>query len=140
MSKLRLIDKVSMAMASACMLHCLLLPCLVLVSPVIAGWSADSDSVVHSVLLGVSVPLGGLSLFMGCLRHRSREVAVSAAVGFISLIVSLGAETLLHTHMDYLAVVGSAFLIRAHWVNHKLCKPGCHSSCGGGADASYQDN
>ncbi len=55
--------------STLCLIHCLVLPVLIAFLPAIAEW-ADLGEVFHIVMLALTVPLSGLTLFGGWRRHR----------------------------------------------------------------------
>lgn len=113
------IDLAGIMLSAVCMLHCMLLPVVVL-----AGvgadmlWHADQDW-THQVMLALVIPISGLALAGGWVRHRRPRVLMMGIAG-----VALLAFAALYAH-DHLGVaadallttMGGGLLAIAHWRN-----------------------
>ncbi len=112
-------DVVAATLSSLCLVHCLLLPLLLLALPALAvtlhvGLLATGG--FHWLLIAVAVPVSALALWKGFVRHHNRQPAVLALLGFA--LMALGAMA----HGQPLAesgltIAGGALVALAHWRN-----------------------
>jgi hypothetical protein len=116
-------DRLGIALSTGCMLHCLLPPLLVMV-PSAAVLHATTETYVHWLLLGIALPVSGLSLLNGARRHGRRWVLGMGTAGLTLLL--LGASQFLGEGSEVpLTLAGAGSLIMAHLVNlHDLASGG----------------
>ena len=109
--------------ATACALHCIALPVLlVLGSTTPTVFFADES--FHSLMLWLVVPSAVLAFALGCRRHKDRRVLVLGAIGLAGMVLS---GTVLHdvvgeTGERVATLVSATLLIAAHLRNFKLCR------------------
>lgn len=119
---IRFADYAGIAASMLCLAHCLAMPLLLAVFPLLGMGGAHHH--LHDVLLlGVTVPVL-LALVPGWLAHRDPAPPLLGLAGLGALLVAVlfagpafgqGAETAL-------AVLSSVLLIAAHRRNHRFCK------------------
>ena len=136
------LDQIAIGMAVLCGIHCLLMPVLIALIPIIAtGIFVHQD--FHLWMLLLVLPTTGLSLFMGCRKHKDRWTAALAAVGIGSMIaVTVFETTQHHAQTDtqptcsgcarsveqpiplsaWLNTLGGLLVASAHVRNFKLCR------------------
>lgn len=118
----RVWDRIGVFGSGACIAHCLLLPLVVPMVPLLSGL-AESEW-VHITLLAL-LGLSALAAFVpGYRTHRAVSVLV---IGFVGVVL-LSGGVLAHEYSAAaalnapLTVVGGIALISAHLINIKLCR------------------
>ncbi len=123
------IDKISIGLSALCAVHCLVLPVVAGVLPALAAVTA-SHSLFHVLMLVLVIPLSGLALGAGWLRHRDRIVLALGVcgMGLMMLAVTLGHDLLGHDGERWATLAGSFILAAGHVRNFRQCRPadGCH--------------
>jgi hypothetical protein len=121
------VDQIGMWASGACAVHCLLMPLLLALFPVLGHaleWSAESEA----VFVGCALVLSALSLGFGLLRHgKIIPAAAFWSVGAVLLIqFALFGEHDAHRHEEWLHAVGmgvgGALLALAHYANWRALK------------------
>jgi hypothetical protein len=114
------LDKLGILASGLCMIHCLVVPLLLLLLPSLLSGVEDST---HKILLWVVTPLALMALVQGYLRHRCLSPLI---VGFIGLLL-MGLSLILDTHVQGLTLhsllmlgAGGCLLV-AHTRNLKRC-------------------
>jgi hypothetical protein len=111
-------DAIAVIASGLCVVHCLLLPLLLLLVPVMATWLALPES-FHRWMLAVAIPTSVIALVLGQRRHR-RWTPLAAAIP-ATVVLAVGAllieAPLLET---VLTVCGATILVLAHLVNGRL--------------------
>ncbi|MBQ7567763.1 MerC domain-containing protein [bacterium] len=119
---LRGLDMVGVALSTACLIHCTILPLVLALLPMF-GSHFHLDEKWHWILTGVIVPVALLALLTGWKRHH-RDIVLR--LGIISLIMILGApvchDFFGHAFEECVATAGSFILISAHIINHKTLR------------------
>ncbi|KMT64350.1 MerC domain-containing protein [Catenovulum maritimum] len=113
------LDKLGITIASVCAIHCVFLPLLLPVLPLI-GLSFVGDHTFENIVLIISMLAGFIALFTGFKRyHRKMYPIYCLALGGIiySLKESLGED-----FHPYLIALGAGLIIFAHLMNVKLCR------------------
>lgn len=113
------LDKIGVTATSLCAVHCVLLPVLLPVLPLL-GISFVGEHVFEDIVLIISMVVGFISLFSGFHRyHRKLYPLYSLALGGViySLKDSLG-----EMYHPYLIAIGAGLIIFAHVMNIKLCR------------------
>ena len=77
------LDKTAVALSGLCLVHCLALPLLIAVFPVL-GFTVVEHETFHQLILIVVIPTTAIALGVGCRRHRSRLVAVLGILGVLA--------------------------------------------------------
>ncbi|MGE0488611.1 MAG: MerC family mercury resistance protein [Vulcanimicrobiota bacterium] len=109
-------DKLGMLASGACLIHCGLLPLLSLL-PAFGAIHIEHDG-IHSILLGLALPLAGLALIPAYRKHRRLEIALCGGLGLLFLACGL----LLHTMEQPLTLAGAALLCFSHAANWRACR------------------
>lgn len=119
------LDKTAVALSGLCLVHCLALPFLIALFPVL-GFTVVSHETFHQLILVVVIPTTLIALGMGYRRHHSRLVAALGFAGVAALVIAafavheLGAEAL----ERWVTVVGGLLLATAHLRNFRLTRIG----------------
>lgn len=120
-------DKAAIFISTACTVHCLLIPILIVAFPVLAS-TFFGDQGFHTILLWIILPTSLIALGLGCRAHRDVKVI---AYGLLGLGCVLAAAIAGHAYFSELGervvtLAGSAFLIFSHIRNQRLCS---HDDC-----------
>ena len=123
------LDKVGATTSSLCAIHCLLMPLVITMLPLL-GLSFLASEPVELGLLGSSAVIGTLSLCMGYKIHGSK-IALSVLATGIAILAMSHISHHADTGLGWLPFLGGILVASAHFVNHKLCKSckACHDGC-----------
>ena len=117
-------DKLGMTGLALCLLHCLALPLVAGALPTL-GVAFLADEAVHEILAFALIALAALAFAPGFRRHRDARVLVlmAAGLGLILFATWGGAFIDLSEPAEVVvSVMGSLFLIAAHYLNHSFCQ------------------
>jgi hypothetical protein len=121
-------DKWGTIASLACVVHCIATPILFSVFAV-AAQIVPTEQHTHRLLAVPVCLLGLFAMRSGFKRHQRLAPALLMIVG-LSLIVATawwGDKIPSHWAEVGITITGSAFMIAAHRMNHKLCKAcACH--------------
>ena len=124
------IDKISIGLSALCAVHCLVLPIVAGLLPALAAATA-SHSHFHVLMLVLVIPLSGLALGTGWLRHRDGIILALGlcGIGLLTIAVTVGHDLLGHEGERWATLAGSFILATGHYRNFRRCRPadGCHS-------------
>ena len=112
-----------MLVSSLCLVHCVGLPILLALLPFWGAAYAPNEQ-VHWLLTLIAVPVGGLALIPGYLRHREKRIVAAGFGGIVFMIAAplVGVEWL----EKLLTSIGGASLVGAHVFNRARCRC-CHT-------------
>lgn len=112
------LDTSAVCLSAACLVHCLVLPLLISITPWLIP-AALVDERVHLWGVALALPLSAVGIAMGVRAHRQWVVIALAGAGLLALAVSaLWVEgRLLET---LLSVAGAMTLASAHLLNWRL--------------------
>ena len=119
----KLLDTTAVAVSALCALHCLALPVLLVLFPLL-GAGIMSDESFHQMLLWVILPTSVIAVGLAMGRHRDAWVFGLVAAGLLLLLV---AAIWAHDHAPLwvdktLSVIGGAILAAGHIRNFNLCR------------------
>ena len=119
----RIADGLGVLGATACALHCMAIPVLLVVGATVPTLFVFDES-FHRWMLWLVVPSAVLAFALGCWRHKDRRVLVLGALGLAGMVLS---GTMLHDLMGETAekvatVISAVLLVLAHLRNFKLCR------------------
>lgn len=125
-------DAVAIALSSLCLLHCLLLPLLLLMLPALAIALHDGPVWAHWIhwgLLATALPVSGFALWQGLARHGRFLPLGLAVVGFSVMFLGAMAH---HAAIISPALIVSGGLVVAfgHWHNWRAGGQSCASHAG----------
>jgi len=114
-----ILDKVAIGLSGLCLVHCLALPVLIVVAPVLGEFG---EGHLHAQMLVIILPLSAIAIAMGFRRHQSRRIIAAATLGMLLLVLG---GTVMHTQFGLLwdrvfTVSGSVILAVSHWYNSRL--------------------
>ena len=115
-------DRAAFCFSSLCILHCLLLPVLLVAYP-IGILVTLSDEMFHQIMVSVALPLSLVSLYVGYGHHKRNQLIVFGSVGLGMLMLPLVVphELISETEETWLTVAGGLIVCLAHVVNFRLC-------------------
>ena len=115
-------DRVAICFSSLCILHCLLLPLLLVAYP-IGILVTLSDEIFHQIMVFLAVPLSLVSLYVGYGHHKRNQLIVFGGIGLVILVLPLVVphELISESGETWLTVSGALILCMAHIVNFRLC-------------------
>ena len=118
-----LLDGLAISASLLCILHCLLMPFLLILVPIISS-TFVADEEFHFVLVVLVLPLSIIALFLGCMRHKDHIVIILGALGLCSLVlIALFGHDLLDEIGEKVAtVISGSILAAGHVRNFKLCR------------------
>ena len=121
--KQSLLDKAAICLSAMCVVHCLLLPVVLVALPSLAA-TGLVDEEFHRVLAVIIAPLSLVALTIGCRRHRTYSILFWGLTGLslILLAVILGHEVLGENGEKIVTVIGSLFIVGSHIKNQSMCK------------------
>jgi hypothetical protein len=110
-----LIEGIAVGATIACLVHCLALPLLIAIIPVIPAVLPIPEH-FHAIALGLAIPATGGALFAGYRRHRVAAPLLAGTMGL--LLLTLGATHWEATPLETpVTVLGSLCIAAAHLVN-----------------------
>ena len=115
-------DRAAICFSSLCILHCLLLPLLLVVYP-IGILVTLSDEIFHQIMVFLAVPLSLVSLYVGYGHHKRNQLVVFGGIGLVILVLPLVVphELISESGETWLTVSGALILCMAHVFNFRLC-------------------
>jgi len=123
------LDKLAIAFSAICLVHCLMLPVLLTLLPVL-GSTLFTHEQFHQIMLIVVLPTSLGAFALGCRQHRQGSVAVIGGVGIALLIfAAFAVGTAWGDHAEQIiTVIGGLVLAVAHIQDFKFCR---HARCEG---------
>lgn len=110
-----LIEGIAVGATIACLIHCLALPLLFALVPVISA-VLPIPAHFHAVALGLAIPATGGALFAGYRRHRLAAPLIAGTSGLV--LLTLGATYWEATPFETpVTVIGSLGIAAAHLAN-----------------------
>ena len=115
-------DRAAICFAGLCILHCLLLPVLLVAYP-IGILVTLSDEMFHQIMVSVALPLSLVSLYVGYGHHKRNQLIVfgSVGIGMLMLPLVVPHELISESEETWLTVAGALIVCLAHVVNFRLC-------------------
>ena len=123
MTKMQVLsDKLAIAFSMVCLIHCLVLPILLILLPPFSGLFALDDEMFHQWMLYAVLPISIAALMMGYLHHRSYKVFLVGSIGLLLIIISttLGHDLLGEAGEVVLSILGSMIIAYGHFRNFLL--------------------
>ncbi|WP_460205682.1 MerC domain-containing protein [Scytonema sp. NUACC21] len=116
-----LMDRTAIGLSTACAIHCLFLPVVVLMLPALATTALGNES-FHRIILWFVFPISGLALAQGCRCHKDRIVVAFGVLGLGVLMATtiIGHEALGEEGERFATVFGATTLAIGHFRNYRL--------------------
>jgi len=125
MTKLQMLsDKLAIGFSMVCVVHCLVLPILLILLPPFSGLFALDDEMFHQWMLYAVLPISIAALMMGYLHHRSYKIFLVGSIGLTLIIISttLGHDLLGEAGEVVLSILGSMIIAYGHFRNYQLSR------------------
>ena len=126
-----LTDKLAISLSTICVLHCLFMPSFLILSSWFVAFSVNNEFVHYSILFA-AVPVSAYALMKGYLNHDKLSYFLFGIFGLSTLVFALLTTSIFgEIGEKSLTVLGSLFVIYAHYKNHQICKEldcDCHDS------------
>ena len=115
-------DTLGTAASLLCLIHCVLMPIIVALSPTLTMLLPGSNT-THRVLIVFVVSLGLLAFLSGYKKHRRRLVLLPMLAGMLLVTCGAFGDSFLHTALNETLVTmgGSTLLVLAHGLNRSFC-------------------
>ncbi len=116
-------DKVAISMSILCLLHCLVLPLMMALTPSILALPMSDEAFHIWMIIGV-VPISFYALTMGCKNHKRHQVLYLGGIGMLILSVAafFGHDLLSEVLEKALTAIGALIIAIAHIRNYRLCQ------------------
>lgn len=123
-----MLDTVAIALSGLCLVHCLALPIVIALFPLLSVTLIDHEA-FHQIILIAVLPTTAIALIVGYRRHRRTSVAALGVAGVAALIVAAFALHSLHAHAmeTWITVAGGLMLAAAHIQNFRQCRHHAHA-------------
>jgi hypothetical protein len=109
-------DRFAIMLSGLCLVHCLLIPVMVVLAPALSALVLGTETTVHWIFLALAVPTSCWALRRGFRRHRNLAALVAGLVGLC--VMFLGVSHLLHRGLEVpLTVIGVSLVVVAHVLN-----------------------
>ena len=117
------LDAIAVVLSGVCVLHCLALPLLLTISPIL-NVTLLSETVFHVLLLAFILPTSVIALTIGCRSHKDRITLVLGALGLSILTITafFGHQLVGLTGERILTSFGGLILASAHIQNYRCCR------------------
>jgi hypothetical protein len=116
-------DVLAVSLSVLCILHCLLLPIMVITIPSMASLFFVHEA-FHAWMVMTVIPVSAMALYSGWKEHRVVKIG---AIGFMGLLLLscaafLGHDFLSESSEVFLTVIGTTVITLAHIWNYVLWK------------------
>ena len=117
------LDGLAVVLSGACMVHCLALPLLVTLFPIVQG-SLLEEKYFHLIMLVLILPTSLIALTVGCRKHKDRTTIILGVVGLSTLTVTalFGHELFGLLGERVVTSLGGLTLAIAHIQNFRCCR------------------
>jgi hypothetical protein len=114
------LDKAGMIISIGCMIHCILLPIILPLLPLL-GLVIGHDGYFHLILGGIIVVTAMLALIPGAWKHHKLLPFFLGFMGIMLIMASGVAELLngVESKITITTILGSCFMVTAHYLNHR---------------------
>jgi uncharacterized membrane protein HdeD (DUF308 family) len=115
-------DVVGIGASVLCTIHCVLLPIVLAFAPALSHFLPGSEA-IHRTLAYLLAAVGLIAFCTGYRIHRKKYVLFLLILGILGVTAGAYAGFLLPSHGWEVGItlVGSSFLIAAHYLNRTLC-------------------
>ncbi|WP_241698013.1 MerC domain-containing protein [Rheinheimera pleomorphica] len=116
-------DKVGITVTSLCAIHCIMLPIILPVLPLM-GLSVAHNHAFERVMLLVTIVLGFIALFIGFHRYHRKLYPFYSL--FLGVFIYWQRDVWGHEYEHAVLIVGASLVVLAHVMNMRLCNS-CNS-------------
>lgn len=123
------LDSLAIGLSGLCLVHCLALPVLIALFPILGFGLVDHES-FHQIILVAVIPTTTLALGAGYRRHRRKAIALLGTIGVAALTYAAFALHAQHAHAmeTWVTVAGGLILSIAHIANYRHCSHARHAA------------
>lgn len=115
-------DRFAIALSGLCLLHCLVIPVLLVMAPGFSALVLGTETTVHWIFLALAVPTSIWALWRGYRRCHHLRALVWGIAGL--LVMFLGVSHLFEPALELpLTVVGVTMVVVAHVLNLRTPAP-----------------
>ncbi len=116
------LDSLGILLSGTCMIHCLILPVLITLFPIVGGSLLEEEH-FHALFLILVLPTSATALALGCRRHRDWITALVGAIGMTILILAAlwGHDWIGLSGERIATMVGGVILACGHILNFRRC-------------------
>lgn len=119
--KVGFLDHAAIVLSGLCLLHCLLLPFVIAVLPLL---SRVNESHFHAQMLIVVIPVSVVAFALGFRRHARKAII---AWGIAGVAVLVFGATFAHANYgatadSFLTMIGAIVLATAHYFNNRFTR------------------
>ncbi|MFT5793181.1 MAG: hypothetical protein ACI9OF_001224, partial [Saprospiraceae bacterium] len=120
----RWLDGLAVLLSGTCMVHCLVLPLLVTVLPIIQGSTLLDEQTFHLIMLLFILPTSLIALTIGCRKHKDRLTMILGGVGLsvLTFTALFGHEVFGLVGERFVTTGGGLILALAHIQNFRRCR------------------
>jgi hypothetical protein len=133
------LDKIGMVASASCVVHCTLLPFVMIAIPTFSV-SLFASEEIEWAFLGISFILNLISLCFGFKKHKSYKAFSFSGIGFGLIVICnmIKVHYSRHDHFEFdlynvILILGGLSITLSHYINNILCKKcktckteGCH--------------
>jgi hypothetical protein len=124
----RVMNGLGIGASGLCITHCLLMPAVLLLLPVV-GLAMPEESRVHAIMLTLVLGIGAVAFGVGFGRHRRAGLLAMPVAGMTLLGTGAFWGDALGGYVEpLLTVTGGALMIGSHWLNQSFCRA-CPQCC-----------
>jgi len=119
----KFLDGMAVLLSGTCMVHCLVLPLMVTLFPIVQGSLLDEYQ-FHLIMLLFILPTSLIALFIGCRQHKDTLTMILGATGLSILTVTalFGHDLFGYTGERVVTTFGGLILASAHIKNYLCCR------------------
>ena len=116
-------DWLGIAASTACAIHCLLVPTLLVTGTVLPA-SILGDEFFHYAILWLILPAAILAFGIGCWRHKDRWVLALGMIGLTGMVLSVAVlhDVAGEAGERIATLLSAALLVGAHYRNFQICR------------------
>ena len=117
------LDTAAVLLSGVCMLHCLALPIILTILPVM-NVSLLDEKTFHLVMMVFILPVSVIALSIGCRQHKDKLTIILGTIGLLVLTVTavFGHSLFGLTGERLVTSVGGLILASAHIQNYRCCR------------------
>ena len=114
-------DNLGMAASTICLIHCLLMPFLITMLPIV-GWQCLESKHAHHILAAFVFAFAVFAIVPGYLKHRRTSILLSTVFGLsLVLAATFVCGCILAESLELpMITAGNLILVATHWQNRRL--------------------
>jgi hypothetical protein len=117
------LDMAAVVLSGICMLHCLALPLVLTILPIV-NVSLLDETTFHTLMLVVILPVSLVALTIGCRKHKDLLTLVLgiAGLGILTFTAIFGHDFFGLSGERLVTSLGGVILAAAHIQNYRCCR------------------